>query len=120
MMETKNIVMKWFDKWEKGDFMDLPISGNFTHTSPFGTIEGKTEYLNLVKSNREKFLGHQFMIHDMIFKGEKACVRYTAVQGDFKLDVSEWYRVSNGLIDTIHSYYHIGEIAEGRELKMGN
>ena len=94
----------------------MPISENFKHTSPFGTINGKKEYVNLVEANKDKFLGYRFEIQDEIYDKDKACVRYTAVQGDFELDVSEWYYEKNDLIESIVAYYHIGEIREERKL----
>nr|WP_299338049.1 nuclear transport factor 2 family protein [Allomuricauda sp.] len=117
-MGLKELVSQWFDKWEKGDFLNLPISEDFKHTSPFGTIDGKKAYVDLVKANKDKFLDYVFEIHDAIYDSDKACVRYTAKQGpDFSLDVSEWYYAKDGLIEKIVSYYHIGEIREEREIK---
>ena len=116
MKKIKELVNKWFEKWEEGDFLDLPISENFKHTSPFGTINGKKQYISLVEANKDKFLGYRFEIHDEIYDIDKACVRYTATQGDFVLDVSEWYLMKNNLIEAIVSYYHIGEIRDERKL----
>ncbi len=115
-MELKKLVKLWFEKWEAGDFHRLPISESFKHTSPFGTIDGKREYIRLVEANKDKFLGYRFRIHDEIYDNAKACVRYTAIQGEFKLDVSEWYFAKNDLIESIVSYYHIGEIRDDRKL----
>ena len=115
-MNGKQLVMTWFRKWEEGDFLNLPISENFKHTSPFGTIDGKAEYLKLVKANEDKFLGYQFEIKDLLYDNEKACTRYIAIQGDFKLDVSEWYTFKDECIEEIIAYYHIGEIREDRKL----
>jgi len=114
--ELKKLIHQWFSKWREGDFYKLPISKNFKHTSPFGTIDGKEAYVKLVEANKEKFLGYQFETHDEIYGDDKACVRYTAVQGDFKLVVSEWYYIKNNLIEEIIAYYHIGEIREERKL----
>lgn len=119
-MSLENLVNDWFEKWEKGDFLNLPVSEDFKHTSPFGTINGKQQYLNLVESNKDKFLGYKFEIHDAIYDNHKACVRYTAKQGDFTLEVSEWYYVNNNLIEEIIAYYHIGEIREERKIKMND
>lgn len=116
-MELKDLVRIWFEKWDNGDYLNLPISDNFKHTSPFGTIDGKSEYLDLVRKNEEKFLGQTFEIHDSIYARDRACVRYTAKQGgNFSLDVSEWYYVKDNLIEEIIAYYHIGEIRKDREL----
>jgi hypothetical protein len=114
--EVKNLVNQWFEKWRAGDFYDLPISENFKHTSPFGTTDGKEAYIKLVEANKDKFLGYRFEIHDEIYDDDKACVRYTAVQGDFNLDVSEWYYIKDKLIGKIIAHYHIGEIREDRKL----
>jgi len=115
-MDLKKLVKKWFDKWEEADFYNLPITERFKHTSPFGTINGKKEYISLVEENKDKFLGYRFEIHDEIYDKDKACVRYTAKQKDFNLDVSEWYFASNNLIEEIIAYYHIGEIRDDRKL----
>ena len=92
------------------------MTEDFTHTSPFGTISGRSAYLEVVEQNKDKFLGYQFEIHDGLYADDHACVRYTAKQGDFKLDVSEWYYISDGMIREIIAYYHIGEIREERRL----
>jgi len=47
----------------------------------------------------------------------KACVRFTAIQGEFRLVVSEWHFEKNGLIHRIIAHYHIGEIRRDRRLK---
>lgn len=119
-LKQKELIQDWFNKWEKGDFLNLPLTDNFTHTSPFGTIKGKQKYLNLVNANKDKFLGHQFEVHDKLYNTEHACVRYTTKQNDgFSLDVSEWFYFKDDLIDAIVSYYHIGEIREERQLSNG-
>ena len=115
-MNTKDLIKTWFKKWEDGDFYNLPISENFKHSSPFGIIRGKKEYIKLVEANKDKFLGYRFDIHDEIYDGDRACVRYSAIQGEFKLDVSEWYYIINDAIAKIIAYYHIGEIRNDRML----
>ncbi len=117
-MESKKLIENWFQKWEEGDFHQLPISQKFKHTSPFGTIDGKRAYLEVVEENKDKFLGYRFDIHDTLYGIDKACVRYTAKQGkDFSLDVSEWYYFKDNLIEEIVAYYHIGEIQEKRKIE---
>ena len=65
-----------------------------------------------------RFLGHRFEIHDTIYKNDSVCVMYTAVQGDFRLEVTEWHYVKDNLIQKIIAYYNIpGEIREDRKLE---
>lgn len=117
-METEKLLVKeWFKKWDHGDFMNLPISKNFKHHSPFGIIDGKKTYIEMVNKNKDKFLGYRFVIHDQLFFSGKACVRYLAIQDNFELEVSEWYYFKDNLINEIFAYYHIGEIREDRQLK---
>ncbi len=116
-MKSKELIEKWFALWKSGDFENLPITDDFRHTSPFGTISGKAAYLELVRKNKDKFLGYVFDLHDGLYDDDRACVRYTGRQGDdFSLDVSEWYYLNDGLIQEIVAYYHIGEIREDRVL----
>jgi len=118
-MALRSLVKEWFRKWEEGDFLNLPISDNFKHTSPYGTIRGKKEYINLIEANKDKFLGHRFVIHNEIYEKDIACVRYTAIKGNFKLDVSEWHFLSKGQINEIVAYYNIeGEISDERKLSF--
>ena len=120
-MELKELVKQWFEKWDKGDYLNLPISEDFQHTSPFGTIYGKKAYIELVKKNEDKFLGQTFDINDEVYEKDKACVRYSAKQGkDFSLEVSEWYYVKDNLIEKIIAYYHIGEIRKKRKIENYN
>ena len=113
---VRALIDAWFENWACGDYKNLPISEGFTHTSPFGIIEGKAAYIELVNKNKEKFLGYRFIRHDEIYEQNKACVRYTAIQNDFALDVSEWYYIKNNLIEAVIAYYHIGDITPERVL----
>ena len=118
-MQSEILVKQWFEFWENGLFQDLPFAENFSHTSPYGTISGRKNYLEIVEMNRDKFLGHHFEIHDAIYMEEKACVRYSAIKDDFKLEVSEWHYIKEGLIQEIIAYYNIeGEISDERKLEI--
>lgn len=111
--KASEITAKWFKAWESGDYRSIPVTEDFRHTSPYGTIVGKQPYLDLVSANEEKFLGHSFEFHDELYGDKSACVRYTARRKDFSLEVSEWYEFEGNLIKEIISYYNIegeGEI----------
>lgn len=116
-MKTQELVKDWFFKWETGDYQNIPVTENFRHTSPYGTIEGKQTYLKLVETNRDKFLGNQIELRDEIYAEKKACVRYTLTNPEFTMEVSEWYYIKGGLIEEIIAYYNIeGDISEDRKL----
>ena len=104
---SKHIIEQWFSAWETGNFKEIPVTEDFTHTSPYGTIKGKQAYLELVANHTDKFLGHEFSIHDILCESQQACARYTAKKENFQLEVSEWYFFNNNLIETIIAYYNI-------------
>ncbi len=114
----KQIIEHWFECWEKGHLDDLPITEDFVHHSPHAIIRGKKEYLQLVNANKEKFLGHRFIIHNLILEEKVACCRYRAMQSDFEMEVTEWYTFENNLISEIHAYFQTPDIVhESRNLK---
>lgn len=116
-MKIKELVQKWFQAWDEEDYKSIPVSEDFKHTSPYGTIDGKMAYLELVEANKDKFLNNRIDLHDEIYQQNKACVRYTIVNKDFTMEVSEWLYEANGQIIEIISYYNIeGEINEERKL----
>lgn len=116
-MEIIALVNTWFEKWETGDYLNIPVEDNFRHTSPYGIIEGKEAYLNLIEANKDKFLNNQIEIKDELYHKDRACVRYTFSQGDFSMEVSEWIYKGDDLIKEIIAYYNIeGEISEDRKL----
>ena len=48
---TKELVEKWFSSWQSEKYKEIPITDDFKHTSPFGTIDGKQAYFDLIKEN---------------------------------------------------------------------
>ncbi|NNE98357.1 MAG: nuclear transport factor 2 family protein [Pyrinomonadaceae bacterium] len=114
--DMKLLVKEWIDKWESGDYLNIPISDNFRHKSPYGTIEGKQPYLELVEANKEQFLGYSFEVHDEIYEEGRACIRYTGLHNDFVLEVSEWFFASGNEIEEVVAYFNVGELSEERRL----
>ena len=115
----EELIGKWFQCWESGELGNLPVAEGFKHISPYGTIDGKRSYMALVEANKDKFLGHRSDIHDTLYDKDKAVIRYTAIQENFELEVSEWHFVKDGLIEKIIAYYNIpGEIREDRKLEI--
>jgi len=111
-MEIKELVQKWFEIWTSGGVQELPLTEDFTHISPYGTIESKAQYLRIVNNSKEMFLGNRFEIHDAVYDNDKACIRYTMYSRSGSLKVSEWIYAKEGLISKIVSYYNLQEEKE--------
>jgi len=118
-MTIQELVTTWFDLWTTGDFEKLPLAEDFTHTSPYGIVEGREVYLNLARANKEAFAGNTFDIHETMFDENRGCIRYTMKSSTGTLEVSEWIYESNGLISKIIAYYNLQEErAAGRGIQI--
>ena len=116
-MNPKALSDAWFDAWNSGNYKAIPVSDDFRHTSPYGTIEGRRTYLEIVESNKDKFLGNEIQIHDQVVEGNRCVVRYTIKNPAYEMEVTEWMYCRGNQIREIISYYNIeGEISESREL----
>lgn len=83
----------------------LRLAEDFLHASPFGEINGREAYLDLVRENPEAFFSPTIEILDVIGGGDRFAVRYL-VDGNPACDC---IYVRDGQISTIHSYYHVGK-----------
>lgn len=111
-MALRDLVSRWFELWEAGDYRELPLGAGFTHVSPFGTVEGRDRYLGIVSANEQQFLGYRFEIHDRLDGADASCVRYTALSEDGPvLEATEWFFGDGAGIDRIVSYYNVGDVS---------
>jgi len=114
MMASEDIhpvVKQWLSSWEQGRLEDLPITDDFQHTSPFGSIEGKARYLSIVGKNRADFLDNTFTVLAQITQGDRVCVQFEQNNHSTGLQmvVCEWYQLQGELIQSIHSFYNVGD-----------
>ncbi|MBT8234927.1 MAG: nuclear transport factor 2 family protein [Bacteroidia bacterium] len=120
-MTIQELVTAWFELWTTGNFEELPLAENFTHTSPYGIVNGRENYMNLARTNKEAFTGNTFDIHETLFDGNRGCIRYTMKSPTGTLEVSEWIHESNGMISKIIAYYNLQEErAAGRGIQIDN
>ena len=105
------VVRRWFSCWESGNVDALPITEDFRHTSPFGTIESKAHYLEIVYNNTQDFLGNKLTVTKQIREGDNVCVQFEQKNENTGLEmtVCEWYSLRGDLIKEIRSFYNIGD-----------
>ena len=108
--EVHPVVTKWLSCWETGNIEELPIVDDFCHTSPFGTIESKQRYLEIVGKNKADFLGNTLTVINQIAQGNKVCVQFEQKNSNTGLEmvVCEWYTLEGNLIKEIRSFYNVG------------
>ena len=105
------VIKQWFSCWETGNIEELPIAADFSHTSPFGTIETKERYLEIVEKNRRDFLGNTLTVIKQIKEGDNVCVQFEQknVHTGLEMTVCEWYVVQGDVIKDIRSFYNVGD-----------
>lgn len=110
MQGLNPVVARWIECWNTANLDDLPISDNFKHTSPFGTIEPKSRYLEIVEKNRNDFLGNKLTVLKHIQQGENVCIQFEQSNANTGLQmvVCEWYILDGERITEIQSFYNIG------------
>lgn len=110
-VEVHPVVKKWLSCWQTGELKALPISDDFCHTSPFGTIESKERYLEIVEKNKADFLGNSLTVMDQIKEDNRVCVQFEQKNANTGLEmtVCEWYTLEGDQIKEIRSFYNIGD-----------
>lgn len=110
MSNVHPVVQQWLNCWETGDIEALPITDDFKHTSPFGTIESKKRYMEIVEKNKKDFLGNTLKILKQIKEGDNVCVQFEQknINTGLEMTVCEWYGLKGNLIQEIRSFYNIG------------
>lgn len=104
------VVQQWIDCWQTGAVDELPIAVDFCHTSPFGTIESKDRYIEIVNKNKADFLDNSLTVIKQIRDGDTVCVQFEQKNASTGLEmtVCEWYEIEGGLIKEIRSFYNVG------------
>jgi len=110
MKNLHPVVAKWFSCWESGKTEELPISEDFSHTSPFGTIHPKSRYMDIVNKNKKDFLGNTLTVTKQIREGNNVCVQFEQKNSNTGLEmtVCEWYIINGDEIIEIRSFYNVG------------
>jgi hypothetical protein len=102
---SRKLVDSWFEAFRQRDISLLKLTEDFVHTSPYGAIEGRETYLDLVRANEEAFFSPKLEILDVIEGGDRFAVRYLVDSNP----ACDCIYVRDGQISEIFSYYHVGK-----------
>ena len=98
---SKIIAESWLEAFRAKDLSRLNLADGFVHSSPFGLIEGKAAYLEMVNSNPEAFFENTIEVVDLIGEGKQFAIRYL-VNGTPACDC---IYIENGQIAKIIAYF---------------
>ena len=102
---SSEVVNGWFEAFRLRDLSKLKLAEDFVHASPYGEINGRETYLNLVNENSEAFFSPVIEILDVLECGDRYAVRYLVNQNP----ACDCIYVQEDQISRIYSYYHVGE-----------
>lgn len=94
----------WFGAFRDRNIAGAPLANDFTHLSPFGVVEGRAAYVDLIAANEDAFYNATIEIVDVVERPGAAAVRYL-VEGS---PATDWIYERDGEIVSVYSYYHVG------------
>ena len=104
-METaKRLARQWIEIWGSGDPLALPLANDFVHVSPFGRLEGRDNYLDVVRPMAKENVA-ALEVQEVIGEGDTACVAFTMETPNGPVPCCDWVVVEGDRIRSVHSYY---------------
>ncbi len=101
---AEELARAWIDGWNAGKPDDIPLAKNFVHTSPFGVIEGRDEYLERIKPLAAKNVSDLRILKTLGGENE-AAIWFEMWTPNGMVPVCDWVEVNNGEIAAITSFY---------------
>ena len=94
----------WIDYWNEGRPDDIPLADAFVHTSPFGRIEGRENYLQTVKPMALRNVTSLTILRTMA-QSNQAVVHFEMLTPQGPVQACDWITVEDDQIAEIHSFY---------------
>ena len=115
IMPTENtpeeLAKAWIEGWIAGKPEDIPLAEEFTHSSPFGVVSGRTKYLEWVKPLSAKNVNSLKIIRTL--GGENEAAIWFEMQTPKGLVLCcDWLHTKEGKIISIQSFYDATSLRE--------
>lgn len=107
--DASTLARVWIDSWNQGTPEKIPLSANFTHTSPFGVVNGKQAYLDWVKPMAQTHLIEHRILR-VLSDGNQATIHFEMRTPVGPIEVCDWLRVERGEIIEVQSFYDATEL----------
>jgi len=104
MNEAARLAREWIEVWGRDDPATLPLADDFVHTSPFGRIEGREKYLEVVRPMAATNVA-ALVVEDVIAEGDRAAITFSMDTPNGPIACCDWLVVADGRIVSVHSYY---------------
>lgn len=103
--EVDRLTRQWILVWNDGDPESLPLAEDFTHTSPYGRIEGRERYLAWVLPMAQENVA-ELTIEDVMVSGNESVVRYqNRLASGATMRACDWLTFYDGELTEVRAYY---------------
>lgn len=103
MNDIKHLTHHWILVGNDGDPATLPLTEDFTHTSPYGTINGRERYLEMVIPMAKQNFAN-LTIEDVLVSGSQSVVRYNnRMAGAIDVPSGDWLEFVDGELARVWS-----------------
>lgn len=99
----------WIDSWNQGTPEKIPLSEDFTHTSPFGVVSGRKAYLEWVTPMAQTDV-IELRILRVLSDGDQATIHFEMRTPVGPIEACDWLRVEGSVIKEVHSFYDATEL----------
>lgn len=110
---TAELARLWIQAWKDMDLERLRenLAEDFVHTSPFGRLEGRDDYLATVAPMARKSVA-ELTIKKVVASGDHAVIWFENRTHRGAVDTCDWVRVENDQIQEIRSFYDSAVVRE--------
>jgi hypothetical protein len=101
---AETLARVWIERWNEGAPDLIPLAETFTHTSPYGRVEGRQRYLDWVKPLAAQNVS-ELKILRVLSSSNGAAIHFEMQTPKGLIQVCDWVVVKDGQITEIHSFY---------------
>ena len=101
---AEDLARVWIERWNEGAPDLIPLAEDFTHTSPFGRVQGRQTYLDWVKPLAAQNVTELRIVRTLAH-GNAAAIHFEMQTPKGLVQVCDWVVVEDGRIKEIHSFY---------------
>ena len=109
--DAKTLARMWIEGWIAGKPDDIPLADSFTHTSPFGRVEGREKYLAWVKPMAAENVV-SLKIERIMGEGDEAAIHFIHETPKGPRPAVDWLVCKDGKILEIQSFYDAIELRD--------
>lgn len=101
---AERLAHAWIEGWNEGRPDEIPLAPDFTHSSPFGTVEGRERYLEWVKPLAAENVTSLRVVRTIGGESE-AAIWFEMMTPMGAVQCCDWVRIEGEEIVAITSFY---------------